>query len=100
MKMKLNSTIGLMAVLSVMSCSAQKETKRIPDSVSGIYPRPAYYNNEGECGTGAVVPEIPCGRRCRGCGRSRVLRFFSKDTEAASERPMAAVRGVRVPKNR
>ena len=54
--MKLNSTIGLMAVLSVMRCSAQKETKRIPDSVSGIYPRLAYYNNEGECGTGAVVP--------------------------------------------
>ena len=47
-----------------------------------------------------VRSEIPCGRRCRGCGRSRVLRFFSKDTEAASERPMAAVRGVRVPKNR
>jgi hypothetical protein len=58
MKMKLNSTIGLMAVLSVMSCSVQKETKRIPDSVSGIYPHLAYYNNEGECGTGAVVPWV------------------------------------------
>lgn len=56
--MKLNSTIGLMAVLSVMSCSVQKETKRIPDSVSGIYPHLAYYNNEGECGTGAVVPWV------------------------------------------
>ena len=24
--------------------------------ISGIYPHLAYYNNEGECGTGAVVP--------------------------------------------
>ena len=46
--MKLNSTIGILTVLSVMSCSAQKESKRVPDSVSGIYPRLAYYNNEGE----------------------------------------------------
>lgn len=27
-----------------------------PKSFSGIYPQLAYYNNEGECGTGAVVP--------------------------------------------
>ena len=27
-----------------------------PKSFSGIYPSLAYYNNEGECGTGAVVP--------------------------------------------
>lgn len=27
-----------------------------PTSFSGIYPSLAYYNNEGECGTGAVVP--------------------------------------------
>jgi len=27
-----------------------------PASFSGIYPSLAYYNNEGECGTGAVVP--------------------------------------------
>lgn len=27
-----------------------------PVSFSGIYPHLAYYNNEGECGTGAVVP--------------------------------------------
>lgn len=26
------------------------------DSISGIYPSLAYYNREGECGTGAVVP--------------------------------------------
>lgn len=28
----------------------------VPESISGIYPQLAYYNNEGECGTGAVVP--------------------------------------------
>ena len=27
-----------------------------PESVGGIYPSLAYYNDEGECGTGAVVP--------------------------------------------
>ena len=27
-----------------------------PQAWSGIYPELAYYNNEGECGTGAVVP--------------------------------------------
>lgn len=27
-----------------------------PKSFSGIYPHLAYFNNEGECGTGAVVP--------------------------------------------
>lgn len=27
-----------------------------PRSISGIYPHLAYFNNEGECGTGAVVP--------------------------------------------
>ena len=36
-------------VLLSISSSAQKQ-------YSGIYPNLAYYNNEGECGTGAVVP--------------------------------------------
>ena len=27
-----------------------------PQPWSGIYPELAYFNNEGECGTGAVVP--------------------------------------------
>lgn len=56
MKMKLNSLLGMMIVLSVAGCSVQKESKIKPDSISGIYPRLAYYNNEGECGTGAVIP--------------------------------------------
>ena len=54
--MKLNSTIGLLAAFSILGCTAQKDVKKIPESISGIYPRLAYYNNEGECGTGAVVP--------------------------------------------
>lgn len=56
MNMKISNTIGVLAALSMMGCTAQKETKKVPDSISGIYPRLAYYNNEGECGTGAVVP--------------------------------------------
>ncbi|WP_080906053.1 hypothetical protein [Parabacteroides sp. Marseille-P3160] len=44
------------AILTTLSCSTQKNNSEIPDSISGIYPGLAYYNNEGECGTGAVVP--------------------------------------------
>lgn len=44
------------AILTTLSCSTQKNNSEIPDSISGIYPSLAYYNNEGECGTGAVVP--------------------------------------------
>jgi hypothetical protein len=51
--------ILLMAVVLLLSgCTAQKENKKDeqPRQISGIYPHLAYYNNEGECGTGAVVP--------------------------------------------
>ncbi|HKZ37303.1 MAG TPA: hypothetical protein VJ184_06625, partial [Chryseolinea sp.] len=37
---------------SLPESTAQREKR----SFSGIYPHLAYYNNEGECGTGAVVP--------------------------------------------
>lgn len=33
-----------------------QEEAREPRDFGGIYPTLAYYNNEGECGTGAVVP--------------------------------------------
>lgn len=56
MMMKLNTIVYTASVLALMSCSAKVENKQIPESISGIYPRLAYYNNEGECGTGAVVP--------------------------------------------
>lgn len=40
----------------MLSCSSHETAVKPIDSISGIYPRLAYYNNEGECGTGAVVP--------------------------------------------
>ena len=42
--------------LSFISCSSKKELKDTPESISGVYPSLAMYNNEGECGTGVVVP--------------------------------------------
>ena len=44
----------LSALLLTVNCVAQQ--KPSPLQLSGIYPSLAYYNNEGECGTGAVVP--------------------------------------------
>ncbi len=41
-------------VLLISSTLTQAQPK--PRQISGIYPHLAYYNNEGECGTGAVVP--------------------------------------------
>ena len=32
------------------------QTPELPRQISGIYPHLAYYNDEAECGTGAVVP--------------------------------------------
>ncbi len=50
-------SISLLAVaILLMSCQENKKIKNEPVQVSGIYPQLAYYNNEGECGTGAVVP--------------------------------------------
>lgn len=53
--MKLN-VLGLLAAFSMFGCAAHDEVSKTPDSISGVYPSLAYYNNEGECGTGAVVP--------------------------------------------
>lgn len=46
----------LLSAIALWSCSNQTGTSDEPLCVSGIYPELAYYNNEGECGTGAVVP--------------------------------------------
>lgn len=54
MKLKYYFYLGVMPVL--FGCSSANKSGVTVDSVSGIYPRLAYYNNEGECGTGAVVP--------------------------------------------
>ncbi|HBL77676.1 MAG: hypothetical protein A2W90_02795 [Bacteroidetes bacterium GWF2_42_66] len=45
----------LVAILLNYSCTSQKE-ETTHKSFSGVYPHLAYYNNEGECGSGAVVP--------------------------------------------
>ncbi|HLU92815.1 MAG TPA: hypothetical protein VKZ54_01760 [Membranihabitans sp.] len=44
--------ISVLFTSLISSCINKKELK----SISGIYPHLAYYNDEGECGTGAVVP--------------------------------------------
>lgn len=45
---------GILLLLSINCAWSQKGVE--PIQVSGIYPHLALYNNEGECGTGAVVP--------------------------------------------
>ncbi len=48
---------GLLLFASIWAMNAvsgQSDKKHF--QISGIYPHLAYYNNEGECGTGAVVP--------------------------------------------
>ena len=40
-------------LLLLLGCKVQNNPQ---SSISGIYPHLAYYNNEAECGTGAVVP--------------------------------------------
>lgn len=46
-------------ILLIQSCGIPDETTQTLSkyrSISGIYPHLAFYNEEGECGTGAVVP--------------------------------------------
>jgi len=45
----------LFAILIFAACTVQEKQQQTAKSFSGIYPQLAYYNNEGECGTGAVV---------------------------------------------
>lgn len=55
MKRGINIIILNLFVFSFSFCFGQKEiNKKL--MISGIYPHLAFYNNEGECGTGAVVP--------------------------------------------
>ncbi|MDD4515027.1 hypothetical protein [Massilibacteroides sp.] len=48
-------TLLLFLIFSI-GCSTSNQKTAPPKELSGIYPHLAYYNNEGECGTGAVVP--------------------------------------------
>lgn len=50
----INLPVSLLLLL-LTGCQNEK-VSLIPKSYGGVYPHLAYYNNEGECGTGAVVP--------------------------------------------
>lgn len=55
--MNLSIRTALLGLLSICACiNATKAFAEQPKQYSGIYPHLAYFNNEGECGTGAVVP--------------------------------------------
>ncbi|MFC0320098.1 hypothetical protein [Olivibacter oleidegradans] len=47
--------VGYALLFCLLSACAVQEPKE-PIQISGIYPHLAMYNDEGECGTGAVVP--------------------------------------------
>ncbi|MGV3504035.1 MAG: hypothetical protein ACO1O1_10025 [Adhaeribacter sp.] len=53
--MKLSKLTCLLALVFAGSSLPGAAQQKKP-AYSGIYPHLAYYNNEGECGTGAVVP--------------------------------------------
>src|SRR6056297_1499400 len=56
------NTTHLLIILLIFSFSCKNPADNSPAemnaplNISGVYPHLAYYNNEGECGTGAVVP--------------------------------------------
>ncbi|WP_025762329.1 hypothetical protein [Dyadobacter tibetensis] len=53
----MNKSLSLLLIILGNICIAQNfPGKNQYPYLSGIYPHLAYYNNEGECGTGAVVP--------------------------------------------
>ncbi|MDR1454402.1 MAG: hypothetical protein LBJ01_02010 [Tannerella sp.] len=50
-------TVNQLIILSCLTCLfACNRTPDAGNSISGIYPHLAHYNDEGECGHGAVVP--------------------------------------------
>lgn len=54
--MKRVRNISIALVLCILFSCVKEKVIIKPKSYSGIYPQLAYFNNEGECGTGAVVP--------------------------------------------
>ncbi len=53
----MRNLVSYLAVIAILfSCQTRPTESENPKQVSGIYPQLAYYNDEGECGTGAVVP--------------------------------------------
>ncbi|MDD4190036.1 MAG: hypothetical protein PHI28_01780 [Mangrovibacterium sp.] len=55
MKRYVITVIYILFVFQGHACDKEKGLSK-PKPYSGIYPQLAYYNNEGECGAGAVVP--------------------------------------------
>lgn len=55
MKRIIKKTLSAFILICLCCQSCKQEATEI-ESLSGIYPRLASYNEEGECGTGAVVP--------------------------------------------
>ncbi len=53
--MKIKLLVFIIAFL-LLSVGGFSQKNQLAKSFSGIYPHLAYYNNDGECGTGAVVP--------------------------------------------
>lgn len=50
-------TLLVLLFIGLFACqTAEVSQEESPTQISGIYPHLAYYNQEGECGTGAVVP--------------------------------------------
>lgn len=56
LKSSFKSLLAGVAASIVFYYTSQAQYKPSYPQISGIYPHLAYYNNEGECGTGAVVP--------------------------------------------
>lgn len=54
--MNMKKFLFTLLLFAWLGCYGQRADGNQPKSVSGIYPGLAYYNQEGECGTGAVVP--------------------------------------------
>jgi len=52
----MNKVILSSIFVALFSCDAQEKKDISPLNISGIYPHLAYYNEQAECGTGAVVP--------------------------------------------
>ncbi len=52
----MKKTHWLLFILFLWSSGILSQNVAKPLNVSGIYPSLAYFNNEGECGTGALVP--------------------------------------------
>lgn len=79
----INKCFAILSILAVTASSAE------PLSISGIYPSLAYFNGEGECGTGAVAPwgdslwVVTYGPHCPTGGTDRLYRIASDLTISA-----------------